>query len=58
MCYLAYQQAQSTAGIYPPQAISIGDLFMGALIPGLILVVLYGIYVAIQLHYVHRSTTL
>lgn len=45
----AYQQAQSTAGIYPPQAISIGDLFMGALIPGLILVVLYGIYVAIRI---------
>ena len=45
----AYQQAQSTAGIYPPQAISVGDLFMGALIPGLILVVLYGVYVAIRI---------
>ncbi len=45
----SYQQAQSTAGIYPPQAISIGDLFMGALIPGLILVVLYILYVAIRI---------
>ena len=45
----AYLQAQSTAGIYPPKAISVGDLFMGALIPGLVLVALYLIYVAVRI---------
>ena len=45
----AYLQAQSEAGIYPPKAISVGDLFMGALLPGLVLVVLYLLYVAIRI---------
>jgi len=45
----AYQQAQAAAGVYPPKAISIGDLFMGALIPGLILVIFYIIYVAVRI---------
>jgi tripartite ATP-independent transporter DctM subunit len=45
----AYQQAQSANGIYPPKAISVGDLFMGALLPGLVLVALYIIYVAIRI---------
>lgn len=41
----AYQQAQLKQGIYAPETVSVGDLFAGALIPGLGLVVLYLIYV-------------
>ncbi|MDL4864867.1 TRAP transporter large permease subunit, partial [Halomonas elongata] len=43
----AYQQAQLSMGIFSPKTVSVGDLFMGALVPGLILVVLYIIYVAV-----------
>lgn len=45
----AYLQAQSEAGVYPPKAISVGDLFMGALLPGLVLVALYLVYVAVRI---------
>ncbi|ENO15562.2 C4-dicarboxylate ABC transporter [Marinobacter nanhaiticus D15-8W] len=41
----AYQQAQRMQGIFSPDTVSVGDLFVGALIPGLILVLLYIIYV-------------
>ncbi len=37
----AYQRAQLSMGIYNPQPVSVGDLFIGALIPGLILVSIY-----------------
>jgi tripartite ATP-independent transporter DctM subunit len=40
----AYQQAQLQMGIFNPKPISVGDLFVGALIPGFILVMLYIIY--------------
>ena len=40
----AYQQAQLNMGIFTPKTISIGDLFLGALIPGLLLVVFYCVY--------------
>ncbi len=40
----AYQQAQLNMGIYSPKAISVGDLFAGALLPGLLLVLLYILY--------------
>jgi len=40
----AYQQAQLDMGIYAPETLSVGDLFVGALIPGLILVLFYIIY--------------
>jgi tripartite ATP-independent transporter DctM subunit len=43
----AYQQAQLNMGIFTPKVVSIGDLFVGAIIPGLILVVLYSIYVIV-----------
>ncbi|GAB2789608.1 TRAP transporter large permease subunit [Halomonas shantousis] len=43
----AYQQAQLAMGIWSPKTVSVGDLFIGALVPGLILVVLYIAYVAI-----------
>ena len=37
----AYQQAQLNQGIFRPETITVGDLFIGALIPGLLLVALY-----------------
>ncbi len=40
----AYNQAQIGAGIYSPETVSVGDLFVGALLPGLMLVTLYAIY--------------
>ena len=43
----AYQQAQLSQGIFSPKTVSIGDLFAGALLPGLALVVLYLVYIAI-----------
>ena len=43
----AYQQAQLEMGIYSPKTVSVGDLFAGALIPGLLLVVLYIAYLVI-----------
>jgi len=40
----AYQQAQLDQGVFSPRTISVGDLFAGALIPGLLLVMLYLAY--------------
>ena len=40
----AYQQAQLAQGIFAPQTVSVGELFAGALVPGLILVALYILY--------------
>ncbi len=37
----AYQQAQLTQGIFSPKTVSVGDLFAGALLPGLLLVLMY-----------------
>jgi tripartite ATP-independent transporter DctM subunit len=42
----AYQQAQVEMGSFSPKTVSVGDLFAGALIPGLLLVVLYILYLA------------
>jgi tripartite ATP-independent transporter DctM subunit len=41
----AYQQAQLDMGIFSPETVSVGDLFVGALIPGLLLVTLYIVYI-------------
>lgn len=41
----AYQQAQLDMGIFSPKTVSVGDLFAGALIPGLLLVFLYMLYI-------------
>ena len=41
----SYQQAQLNQGIFSPEALSVGDLFIGALLPGRLLVVLYMLYV-------------
>ena len=40
----AYQQAQLTQGIFSPKTVSVGDLFLGAILPGFALVTLYCIY--------------
>lgn len=37
----AYQQAQLNLGVANPATVSVGDLFIGALLPGLLLVALY-----------------
>lgn len=37
----SYQQAQLAQGIFNPKTVSVGDLFAGALLPGLALVLLY-----------------
>lgn len=44
----AYQQAQLDMGIFSPKTVSVGDLFAGALIPGLLLVALYIIYLSVM----------
>ena len=40
----AYQQAQLDMGVFSPDTVSVGDLFVGALLPGLMLVALYLFY--------------
>lgn len=41
----SYQRAQLNMGIFSPESVSVGDLFVGAIIPGMILVTLYLLYV-------------
>lgn len=41
----AYQKAQLNMGIFSPESVSVGDLFVGAIVPGMILVSLYLLYV-------------
>ena len=41
----AYQQAQLNMGVFAPKSVSVGDLFAGAIVPGLILVAFYAVYV-------------
>jgi TRAP-type mannitol/chloroaromatic compound transport system permease large subunit len=43
-----YQQAQLSMGIFAPKSISVGDLFAGAIIPGLCLVGLYLGYILVR----------
>ncbi len=43
----AHQQAQLMAGNYSPDSVSVGDLFVGAIVPGLALVLLYLFYVGV-----------
>ena len=46
----AYQQAQINQGIFNPRTVSVGDLFAGAVIPGLILVALYLAWIILIAH--------
>jgi tripartite ATP-independent transporter DctM subunit len=41
----AYQQAQLNMGIFSPDSVSVGDLFVGAMVPGMLLVGFYLLYV-------------
>ncbi len=40
----AYQQAQTRMGIFSPKTVTVSDLFIGSLLPGLLLVGLYLLY--------------
>ena len=40
----AYQQAQLSQGLFAPDTVSVGDLFAGAIVPGLLLVCMYLAY--------------
>jgi tripartite ATP-independent transporter DctM subunit len=44
----AYQQAQLSQGIFSPETVSVGDLFAGAVIPGLMLVSMYIAYLLLM----------
>ena len=46
----AYSQAQLTLGVFSPKTVSVGDLFAGALLPGLVLVGMYLLYIAVTAH--------
>jgi len=41
----SYQQAQLASGSFAPKTISVGDLFVAALLPGMLLVGLYMLYI-------------
>ena len=43
----AYQQAQIRMGVFNPKTVSVGDLFIGALIPGMLLVGMYIAYLIV-----------
>ncbi|MFW2421611.1 MAG: TRAP transporter large permease [Porticoccaceae bacterium] len=43
----AYQQAQLNMGVFNPKTVSVGDLFVGALLPGALLVLMYGLYLTV-----------
>jgi len=44
----AYQQSQLDQGIFSPETVTVGDLFLGALIPGLMLVMAYILYLVFK----------
>ncbi|MFK7975257.1 MAG: TRAP transporter large permease subunit [Halioglobus sp.] len=52
----AYQQAQLRMDVYAPKTVSVGDLFAGALIPGLLLVALYLAYLLCQAFFNAENT--
>ncbi|MGK2912861.1 MAG: TRAP transporter large permease [Porticoccaceae bacterium] len=43
----AYAQAQLSMGVFTPKTVSVGDLFLGAVVPGLLLVVIYCVYLLV-----------
>ena len=51
----AYQQSQLSIGNFSARTISVGDLFMGAIVPGAILVLFYALYVLIKAHFSPHS---
>ena len=52
----SYQQAQLNMGIFSPESITIADLFLGAILPGLILPIFYIIYLkSLKIKTVHKE---
>lgn len=51
-----YLEAQQRAGNFAPQPVSVGDLFAGAVVPGLVLVGLYGVYLVFRLRPAARGS--
>lgn len=52
----AYQQAQLNMGVFNAVPVSVGDLFMGALLPGLLLVIFYLVYLGyVGIRYPHKA---
>lgn len=49
----SYQEAQLAQGIFSPETVTVADLFMGALIPGILLILMYGIYLFIKVSKAH-----
>jgi tripartite ATP-independent transporter DctM subunit len=51
----SYQQAQLAQGIFAPKAISVGDLFLGAIVPGMLLIIMYIVYLMLVARFEPRS---
>ena len=43
----AYQQSQLSSGVFAPSVVTIGDLFAGSVLPGLVLVAAYVVYLLV-----------
>ena len=58
----ANQQAQLALGNFTPNAVSVGDLFVGSIFPGLLLVILYIVYISTVVtifpHYAPKKSTI
>ena len=52
-----YLEAQQRAGNFAPMPVSVGDLFAGALLPGLLLVALFGVYLALTIRPTRDTAT-
>jgi tripartite ATP-independent transporter DctM subunit len=54
-----YQQAQLSLGIFNPKTVSVGNLFAGAIVPGLLLVAFYMAYIfSVSVFQPHRAPTM
>ncbi len=53
----AYFEAQQAAGNFAPDPVTVGDLFAGAMLPGLTLVALYALWVLFRLRGQRPTTT-
>jgi tripartite ATP-independent transporter DctM subunit len=51
----SYQQAQLAQGIFAPKTISVGDLFLGAIVPGMLLIIMYIVYLMLVARFEPRS---